>query len=359
MKILDRYLLREVAPPFLFGVLAFVLLFVSANVLFKLTQLISELGISLWTATILFVLWLPEFAIYTFPLATLVAILIAFGRLSGDSELVAMHAGGVSFRRLVVPIAIMGLLVSLLTLALGEFVVPPCNRTSESILRLASEQAGKAGQQQVFLKDVSHGQVVRLVYADRLDLETEEMTRPTITWFEEGRPVMVTVAERGRWRGSKWEMLDGVNYGIGGDWLTSERFQRWTTEFATSPRMIAQQARSPREMTYRELREYIRLAIHQQRPTAQLELTLHHKVSLPFACLVFALVAPPLGMRAHRGSSAIGMGLAILLGFAYYVVWNYLSILAQQGALAPLWAAWLPNIAFAVVGLALILRVRK
>ena len=75
MKILDRYLLREMGGPFAFGVLAFVLLFVSANILFRLTELVSELGLSLWTAGELFLLWLPGFVVLTFPLAALVAIM--------------------------------------------------------------------------------------------------------------------------------------------------------------------------------------------------------------------------------------------------------------------------------------------
>ena len=74
---------------------------------------------------------------------------------------------------------------------------------------------------------------------------------------------------------------------------------------------------------------------------------------------MFSLIAPPLGIRSHRGSSSIGMGIAILIGFGYYVVWHYLSAVAQQGHLSPLWAAWLPNVVGAAVGVGLILGVRK
>jgi lipopolysaccharide export system permease protein len=362
MKLLDRYLIREILPPFAFGVLAFVLLFVSANILFKLTELITELGISLWTASELFLLWLPRWVVYTFPLATLVAILITFGRLSGDSELVAMHAGGIGFRRLLAPVLVVGLVVSLVTLALNEFVAPACNSRADRIEAQASIRAGKGSQESVYLKVMSGSQVSRLVYADRLDLKTEEMSNPYITWFEKGRPAMVTVAQRGRWRGKNWEMLDGVTWMLQSGWSSTVAFKSWTAELSTSPRMMAQQARNPSEMTYRQLREYIqslRGAGAQPAPTRALELTLYQKFSIPFASLVFALIAPPLGIRSHRGSSAIGMGVAILIGFAYYVVSNYLAVMAQQGALSPLWAAWLPDLATGLIGVGLILGVRK
>ena len=359
MKIIDRYLLREMGGPFAFGVLAFVLLFVSANILFRLTELVSELGLSLWTAGELFLLWLPGFVVLTFPLATLVAVLIAFGRMGGDSELVAMHAGGISFRRLVVPLVGAGFALSIVTAALNELLVPACNRRGEDIVRAATEQVGKLGEEEVFLKEMSGGQVTRLIYADRLDVRSGEMIRPVIVWFENGEAAMITKAKRGVWQKGKWQLFDGVNAPLDAERPSTWAFETWIANLPTTPKEIARGARRPEEMTYRELRDYIRYALRQDRPTVELELTLHHKFSIPFACLVFALIAPPLGMRSHRGSSSIGMGLAVLIGFGYYVVWHYLSVVAQQGHLTAFWAAWLPNIATGVVGLALIFNVHK
>ena len=359
MKTVDRYLLREMAGPFLFGVLAFVLLFVSAQILFELMELVNTLGIDLWTAGYLFLLWLPAFIVYTFPLATLVAILISFGRLSGDSELVAMYAGGISFRRLVVPLVAAGVLVSLVTVGLNEFVVPAANRRAEDIIRAAAAGGGKAAQEHVFYSDSYGERVSRLVYAEKLDLGTGEMIRPVITWFEGGRPAMLTVAEKGRWRGNSWEMLDAVHYLLDAEHPASMAFPRMISKFSTSPETIARSSRKPEEMTYRELREHVQQLTRQGRKATKLELTLYHKLSIPFACLVFALIAPPLGMRSHRGSSSIGMGIAVLIGFGYYVVWHYLSAVAQQGLVSPLWAAWLPNVVGAAIGLGLILNVRK
>jgi lipopolysaccharide export system permease protein len=358
MKIVDRYLLREMAGPFLFGVLAFVLLFISGNILFRLTELVAQLGLSLWSATELFFLWLPAFIVLTFPLATLVAILIAFGRLSGDSELIALHAGGISFRRLVLPIVAAGLLISIITAAFNEVIVPAANRRAESIVRAATARAGGVATEEVLYKEAP-GDESRIISADRLDLQTGELTNPVIVWFQKNQPFMVTTARRAIWRQNQWEMLDGVNTSLDPERPATASFESWIANIPTTPKEIAQRNRGPEEMTYRELREYIRDALRQNKPTIELELGLQHKFSIPFACLVFALIAPPLGMRSHRGSSSIGMGIAILIGFGYYVVWHYLSAVATQGALSPFWAAWLPNVVTAAVGVGLILKVRK
>ncbi len=358
MKIVDRYLVREMAGPFLFGVLAFVLLFVSGNILFRLTEMVAQLGLSLWTATKLFFLWLPSFVVLTFPLATLVAILVAFGRLSGDSELIAIHAGGISFRRLVVPIAAAGLAISIITAAFNEVIVPTANRHAEAIVRTATARAGGVTKEEVLFKE-SSGDESRIIYADRLDLSTGELTNPTIVSYERGKPVAITTAKRAVWRQNQWELFDSATTPLNTKWPTKSVFGKATLHIPTTPQQIAQRGRTPEQMTYRELRQYIRDALRQSKPTIDLELKLHHKFSIPFACFVFALIAPPLGIRSHRGSSSIGMGIAILIGFGYYVVWHYLSAVATQGALSPFWAAWLPNVVTGAVGVGLIMGVRK
>jgi lipopolysaccharide export system permease protein len=358
MKIIDRYLLREMAGPFLFGVLAFVLLFVSGNILFRLTELMAQLGLSLWTATTLFFLWLPSFIVLTFPLATLVGILVAFGRLSGDSELIAMHAGGIGFRRLVIPIAAAGILISIVTAAFNEVIVPAANRRADDVVLAATRRAGGVTKQEVLFKE-SSGDESRVIYADRLDVSTGELTNPVIVWFQGSQPVLITKAQRAVWRENQWVMFNGVNASMDPARPSSMSFDEWTANIPTTPEEIALQTRSLEGMTYRELRELIRDALQQNKPTIDLELRLHHRFSIPFACFVFALIAPPLGMRSHRGSSSIGMGVAVLIGFAYYIVWHYLSAVAQQGAISPFWAAWLPNVVTGAVGIGLILGVRK
>ena len=130
----------------------------------------------------------------------------------------------------------------------------------------------------------------RVVYADSLDVQSGEMVRPMIVWFEDGKPAMVAKAERGVWQGGNWQLFNGVNVFLDRERQVSSSFDSLEADFPTAPKEIAQQSRSPNEMTYRELREYIRYALRQDRPTVELELTLHHKSSIPFACLVLALI---------------------------------------------------------------------
>src|SRR5437763_4622109 len=130
MKILDRYIARELIGPFLFGVATFTLIFISGQYLFKLTTMVAR-GASLVDVTELLALRMVPLAIVTFPMATLLATLLSFGRLSRDMEVVAMMAGGISFVRIAMPAFIMGLLVSVAGLLANELLVPPAGRATK------------------------------------------------------------------------------------------------------------------------------------------------------------------------------------------------------------------------------------
>ena len=235
MKILDRYLLRQIAGPFLLGVVAFVMVFVSANILFKLTELVSELGLSIWVAGELFFLWLPGFIVLTFPLATLMAILIVFGRLSGDSELVAMFAGGMSFRRMVVPIVLFGLLVSLLTSGLNEYVAPAAQRCVDAIVREATLRVGKVDEEQgVVQREVVNGNG-RVVIAESLNVATQEMTNPIIIEYTDNKVAEIITAKRARWVGKDWVLYDGATVSKGVTPYRSEYLRGRDCEFQSQP----------------------------------------------------------------------------------------------------------------------------
>src|SRR5438270_11515973 len=124
MKLLDRYVARELFGPFVFGVGAFTLIFLSGQYLFKLTTMLAQ-GASLLDVAELLALHMVPLAILTFPMATLLATLLSFGRLSGDMEVVALMAGGVSFARVALPAVPMGLRVSAFGLFATVRPVPP------------------------------------------------------------------------------------------------------------------------------------------------------------------------------------------------------------------------------------------
>ena len=113
------------------------------------------------------------------------------------------------------------------------------------------------------------------------------------------------------------------------------------------------------QMTYRELREFTRQTARRGGDTAELEVSLYNKLSLPLACLVFTMIGAPLGMRRHRGGSSVGLGLSIVIIVAYWMLWHYMVALAKAGQIQPLVGAFLADGLGLLLGAILIVRASK
>lgn len=375
MKTLDRYLLKEMAGPFLFGVAAFVSLFVAGNFLLQLTDLMSQQGIGVGTVLLLFIYWLPRFLVLTFPMSVLLGVLLAYGRLSGESEITAMRAGGVPFRRLVAPAVAAGLLVSLVTIGFNELVTPPATRAYERLTRQIAKQM--TGYDHFSSRVLEGDRLQALIYARQFDPAHGILTDVTYVRAVEGRPVAVVYAPYAKWD-------TGEN-----DWLFYQGRLAWLVEpkeqeavqaghaaelpqvvvrfgdrpmqvhLAKSPEEIEKDQLRPEDMTWSQLRRHIAELRAQKVDVGRLQTRWHHKLSIPFASLIFALIGAPLALRSHRGSSSLGLGLSILIAFCYYVVWEYLATVAEKGMMDPLLAAWLPNLLGLAAGVVLVRRAGK
>jgi len=134
---MDRYVISEMVPPFLFGVVAFTSLAMAIGSLFELVRLVAESGLSISRALQIFVLRAPSMVVLTFPMSMLLATLLAYSRLSGDSETVAMRGAGVSVYRLVAPAIVLSLVVTAITFAFNEVIVPVTNRQATQVFNIA------------------------------------------------------------------------------------------------------------------------------------------------------------------------------------------------------------------------------
>ena len=137
LRLLDRYVLSELLYPFIFGIASFSSIFIASSMLFKLTQYMTKYGASGETIARLFMYSLPEVVNYTFPMSMLLASLMAFGKLSGSSEIVAMKSGGISYYRIVAPVLIVAFFVSMFSVVWAEKVVPAAKVQYGRILELS------------------------------------------------------------------------------------------------------------------------------------------------------------------------------------------------------------------------------
>jgi Predicted permeases len=159
----------------------------------------------------------------------------------------------------------------------------------------------------------------------------------------------ILLAQRGRWdpRENLWVFEEGTTYIVSPDGTYSNiaTFARQELRLSRAPLDLAQEVRSPEEMNIPELRRYLEVLASSgdlQR-VRRLQVNLSQKYAIPFACLAFTLIGAPLGLRPQRTSSSLGLGLSVLIIFAYYVLLFVSQALGQIGTLGPEVAAWLPN----------------
>jgi lipopolysaccharide export system permease protein len=352
IKIVDRYIFRELLEPFLFGLGAFTAILSSSMVLFELVRAVVLKGMPLLIALQIFIYKLPSVVVYIFPMATLLGALLAFSRLSNDSEVIAFQSSGLSLYRLIVPVLFLGLLVSSTNLAFSEIVVPQANKAAKNILIETSAKQQPKLQKNIFVPEMVGGELKRIFYADTL--KGESMNDVIVQEFAKGKLTQLLTAQSAQWQKEKglWIFRHGTIYLIAetGEYKHLIKFQEQAVAIKYTPADFYIGDKSPDDMTMAELRDYISLKEKMGVDVTDFKIQLNMKVSIPFASLVFALLGAPLGLSPRRSSSSIGLGLSILIIFFYYIVTFVSLSIGETKMLAPWLAAWLPNFVTGGVG---------
>lgn len=369
MRLVDRQILRDLVAPFFFGAAAFTSVFFAGSVLVKLSKWMMN-GMGFATALKVVILSLPTIVVYTLPMATLLAVLLGVGRLSGDSEIVALFAGGVSFHRLVVPIIVLGVLVSLTAVVLEEAIAPRTNLWMQEIQAEFAKQI-RVEDRPFTIMDPARG--LQITVLGGMDVNTGVLKDVTIIKYGPNGPRMVWHAERAEWAGLEdaehrydWKLYDGWTQLAGSDSGATTSFSEsrtWQVRIPRTPKEMSLYQKDPEQMTFSELSRLLKqVSGHPDRPEEEvrrLDVDRWNKLALPLSSLVFAMLAAPLGVRPHRSSSSVGLGLSIFLIFVYWLVWRYTSALAIQGTLAPVVGAFLADALGVAAALLMIKRAAK
>jgi len=369
VPLLDRWLLGELMGPLLFGIAAFTAVTLSVGVVFELVRRVAESGLPLTAAMQVLTLRLPSFLVLSFPMATLMATLLAFSRLSGSSELTALRSVGVSTQRMVVPALALALAMSLLTFVFNDLIVPRANLAATTSLERAlgkaiSTEKGSNIMYSRFGKIAQEdGEKVKMlthIFYARHHLRGEMRDVTILDFSRPGQRQMLT-AETGLWNDQQaaWEFRNGRIINVDDDTgtTTSARFDRYSYPLSRDPLDVAKLPSDPSVMTVGQARtaERLQRQAGNAKEARRLRVRIQEKFAFPAICLVFGLIGSSLGVRPHsRTSRSQGFGISVLLIFGYYLMSFIFSSLGITGTLTPFLAAWLPVFVGLGGGLALL-----
>ena len=356
IPLLDRWLLGELIGPLLFAIAMFTVLALTVGVLVELVRQIAEFNLPVLIAIQVLLQRLPSFLVLSFPMATLFATLLAYGRLSTNSELTALRSVGVSATRMIIPALVLALVMSSLTFLFNDVLVPRSNRAAEVTLRraLGTAISTEKGDNIIYPRfgrveepDGSSSKgLLQLFYANKFRDGT--MTRVTLLDFSRAGFTQMLLAESAEWnkQEAKWEFLNGqiLTLTPSGS-TTSADFDRYLYPFSAAPIRIAKLPKDANNMTVAEAlqAEQLLQSAGDLKGARKLQVRIQEKFTFPMACLVFGLIGSSLGAKPNnRTSRGQGFALSIVMILVYYLLAFSFSALGVKGALPAVLAAWSP-----------------
>ncbi|UCF80693.1 MAG: LptF/LptG family permease [Acidobacteriota bacterium] len=364
MNTLDRYLFKEILGPTCLGFAIYTLAML-LNQFPRLAEIAAKRGVSLWVIAKMLLSSLPSIAVLTVPMAFLVGLLIAFSRMSADSEITALRASGVSYARIFRPAWKLGVLFALVTLVMTLFGMPWGNSALINLrLKVFSTNVAKAVEPRIFFEGIPRF----LLYFDHSEPRDPYVRRVFISQETPGQPMQqsVTFAEQARLsvdeentlvvhlEESETHIVDPRQPDI---YEKSEQgSQNLKPPEASSRGFMQQRTKGLREQTLGELSSTLKNYRATADPKARLRqvnsvwVEIHKKFAIPVACLVFALLGIPLGISNARGGKVSGFVISIGVFIAYWIfLWGG-ERLSDEGRLSPVWAMWSANLVFAAWG---------
>lgn len=358
MRIITRYILREIAVPFSLGLAIFTLILLVARIL-KLVELVVNRGVPLLDVAKVFSYILPAFLEVTVPMALLLGVLVALGRLSSDSEIVALKAAGVGLRQIAWPVAVFAGIVYVFALGLSVYARPWGNRLLRTGLYEIAKQRAAAGiKPQIFNDDFSG----LVIYVDQIEPPGNRLHGILIsdtrgvqdaprgiteaTSSEKSTIVaqMATLLTDESKQAISLQLQNGSLHSLDRLDHSYHRtdFGRYEITLDLNAALTATaRERDPSEMSLVELRSST--PDEGEEPYGK-EVELQRRFSIPFACLAFAAVALPLGLRPSNSVRSRGFMVSLGLILAYYLALTLGQSLAERGLVPTIPAVWLPNV---------------
>ncbi|MBN1553013.1 LPS export ABC transporter permease LptF, partial [bacterium] len=364
MKIIDRYIFKELLGPFFLGLFVFTFVMLT-NVLVKLMDLFITKGVDFMTTLSILGLSIPFLLVMTIPMSVLLAVLIAFSRFSSDSEITAFKASGISIHRMVPSVLVLALLTYILTSVVYIGILPVTNLKLKQLrFDVLRTRASVGIKPHVFNTEFIH----LMIYVNDIIYDKGQMQGVFIADNRNDEQPSVIVAENGyeisdpEKKRVTLRLKDGCTHEI-----VKGRQNRYSmTPFKTMDLNLdmlildnAAVTKSDREMTIKELLETARSNEKKGKDSNRQWVEIWKKTALPFACFVFAILALPLGITTRRGGKSAAFATAIGLILLYYILLTGGTGLAEKGKIYPFWGAWLPNIALGLLAVYLYMRHAK
>lgn len=360
LPILDAYLLREMLGPFMFAFGAF-LLFWALNIFFLAADYIINQHAPFFLVLRFVIFRIPQAIPMAFPFGCLFAALLAIGRVMGDNEITAMRTAGISVWRITAAPLAFGIAMFAICYSTNEWIAPPSvDLSTRTFYQIIYHTESLPVEPQFFRKDQDTGNVfyVTQVAPDNKTMIGVQIFKPARygTWNETLQAKRATVS------GTSLILHDVIDTRFNNDGYLSS--QQHVDQISiglpmgeTASQFVSNVNNDPWTMSSKSLRTQVN-ALQEQgiggTALGNLQINLANKLAWPFACIISIALALPLALRFGKRGRTLGIAMAIILFFVYYLMISAAAAFGRNGAINPYLAAWLPNLIMGSAGAVLL-----
>ncbi len=363
-RILDEYIVREFLNTFFLVLAGFVMLML----IFTFFDLVGDIlrnHIRISMVGDYLVNLTPSMLYLITPLAVLIAVLVTFGVLNRNSEIIAMKATGISLYRLVIPIFFISAMLAVTLFMFDEYYLPQANRKAEAIRNIIKglpPQTVLHPENNWIFGQPRPGEPGRIFYYQFFDNDHDEFANISIFEFDPSTFALSRriFASRAVWDPAigSWRFMNGWQRDIAGANVTEYREFKQTSfaEIHEDPSHFKNKESLPQEMNFGQLERYIGDLSQSGFDTMRLRVALWHKLAYPLIAIVMAVLAIPFALSMGRRGSLTGIAVAIAVALTYFVVDGLFGAMGNVNYLPAALAAWSPDILFGLTGGYLLLR---
>jgi lipopolysaccharide export system permease protein len=355
------YILKEIIPISLIGLMTFTIILLMDKI-FKLIELIINRGGNVTNILMLLMFITPSFLTLTIPVSVLLGTLLALGRLSGDSEIIAFKASGISLYQLFIPVFVLSISAFLITSFLLFYGLPWGNRGFVATLYVIAQSKPEFEIKERVFNDMFNGVVV---YVDKIPIQGKKMEGILIYDERNKQNVNTIFAKEGflitdpTSQEMVLKLLHGDVHRFEPKTMAYQKLQFDTYDLKIEMRKsfaAMEKKLKEHEMGIDEIKEKIEKMKQQGQDTTPQEVELHKRYAIPFACIVFGLIGVPLGIQPRRSGRSYGFVFSIFILLAYYVSLIAFEMLAVKKAVPAFLAGWFPTFLFGSLGLYLLIK---
>lgn len=352
MKLLDKYILKQVITMFLMGVLVFTSIIFASDTFITLIKQISKYGIPFDYAFMIIILHLPSVFVMTIPMGVLLATVMTLNGLSLSSEITVMRACGIGLNRIAKPIFAFAIVMTFVSFFVNETIVPTATEWSTNVaLKAFGQKHIPEGKQNFTFKEVKeNGTLKRLFYVG--DCTDGVLHNITVLDASDGKTIQILQAREGSTSPKGWKFQKGAAYKIADSHkpLDTTLFNDTTITFGMDLSKEIEKNQAA-ERNFIQLMKYIA-----KEGLSELKIALYDKLALPLTTVALVLIGVPLAITPPRVRYNRGFLFSILIIFAYYLIRALSLSFGEAGTLIPVLAAFMPNIVLTIWGIGLYYR---